>query len=86
MGKETPAPEPKINLLFKNGSDVTGNQVLLVYYRIDGGSQVIAGSLRLPNAATGYIESLCGGEKPAKLTLEYSDDKSFGRSKAQENN
>ena len=84
MGKQAPSPE--IALLFKNGSDTSNNQVLLVYYRVDGGSQAIAGMLRLPNTALRYIESLCGGKKPAKLKLEYSDDKSFRRPKAQENN
>lgn len=79
MGEKAPAP--KVELLFKQGTDVSTNQVLLIYYRVDGGSQAIAGALRLPKAALGYIESLCDGEKPAELKLEYSDDKSFRRSK-----
>lgn len=84
MGKQAPTPE--VALLFKQGTDVSTNRVLLVYYRVDGGSQAIAGALKLPKEALGYIESLCGGKKPAKLKLEYSDDKSFRRPKAQESN
>lgn len=75
MGKAT--RRKKVKLLFKNGTDVDGDRVLLVYQRTGNGALATAGSLRISKDAEYYLERLCKGRKPAKLTLEYDDDQSF---------
>ena len=79
MGKPTKMKDrSKVKLLFKRGSDVSGDKMLLVYQQTGGGPLAIAGTLRLTKDAEYYIERLCKGRKPVKLTLEYDGDQSFG--------
>lgn len=79
MGKSTKKMKDrkKVKLLFKQGTDVDGDRVLLVYQMTGNGALATAGSLRISKDAEFYLERLCKGRKPRKLTLEYDDDQSF---------
>lgn len=77
MGKS-----PEVRLLFKRGSNTSGDQILLVYRQVNGGPLVISGQLRIDEVTDRYLQSLCKGRKPKFLTLEYDNDKLFRSNKS----